>query len=106
MSPPDPLSPGELLRSAHLGPAGLDSVELARRCDLPLDAIEALLVGQREICADIDRRLGKALDTAPGYWMRVQQLARRHQQLKAMHDHLLLVAGADGTWPPNETGRP
>jgi addiction module HigA family antidote len=67
-----PTSPGEMLLEEHLKPAGLSQTALAERMGVTVQTINAIINGRRAITAEMAIKLGKALQTAPQFWMNLQ----------------------------------
>jgi addiction module HigA family antidote len=56
-------------------PLGITPADLAAAIDTPLDQIEQLLQGRRQVDADLDRRLCACFGLSAGYWLRAQWMA-------------------------------
>ncbi len=67
-----PTSPGEMLREEFLRPANLTQVEAARRMQIPLNRLNAVIRGRRGITADTALRLARLFDMSPEFWMGLQ----------------------------------
>lgn len=67
-----PIPPGEILLVEFLMPLGISQNELARRMEVPVSRISAILKGERAITADTALRLGRYLNTSPEMWLSLQ----------------------------------
>lgn len=67
-----PTRPGEMLLEEFLRPAELTQVEAARRMEIPLNRLNEIIRGRRNITADTAIRLAKLFDTSPEFWMGLQ----------------------------------
>ncbi|MDP3899274.1 MAG: HigA family addiction module antitoxin [Mesorhizobium sp.] len=68
----DPIPPGEILLEEFLLPLGISQNELARRMEVPVSRIAAIIKGERAITADTALRLGRYLNTSPEMWLNLQ----------------------------------
>ena len=78
-----PTHPGEILNSEFLGPMGLTQVELAKRMGVPIQRVNTLINGKRDMTAETAILLGRVLKTTPEFWMNLQDTldlfeAQRH----------------------------
>ena len=67
-----PSHPGEILLREFLEPMGLSQVELARRMDVPVQRVNTLINGKRDITAETAILLSRVLKTTPEFWMNLQ----------------------------------
>jgi len=67
-----PTHPGEILLSDFLEPLGLSQVELAHRMKVPVQRVNTLINGKRDITAETAILLGRVLKTTPEFWMNLQ----------------------------------
>ncbi len=67
-----PSHPGEVLRMEFLKPMGISQVELARRMRVPVQRVNTLVNGKRDVTAETAMLLGRALKTSPEFWMNLQ----------------------------------
>ena len=67
-----PAHPGEILLREFLEPMGLSQVELARRMDVPVQRVNTLINGKRDITAETAILLSRVLKTTPEFWMNLQ----------------------------------
>ena len=66
-----PIHPGELLQD-ELQEIGVSLNELARALRVPMNRISAIVNGKRGITVDTAIRLARYFDTAPQYWLNLQ----------------------------------
>jgi antitoxin HigA-1 len=67
-----PTTPGEVLREEFLEPMGVSQTQLAERCGIPIQRINAVANGRREVTAETAVLLARALKTTPEFWMNLQ----------------------------------
>ena len=67
-----PTHPGEVLLQEFLEPMGLSQVELARRMEVPVQRVNTLVNGKRDITAETAILLSRVLKTSPEFWMNLQ----------------------------------
>ena len=67
-----PSHPGEILLEEFLEPMGLSQVELARRMEVPVQRVNTLINGKRDITAETAILLSRVLKTSPEFWMNLQ----------------------------------
>ena len=67
-----PVHPGEILLADFLEPMGLSQVELARRMEVPVQRVNTLINGKRDITAETAILLSRVLKTSPEFWMNLQ----------------------------------
>ena len=67
-----PSHPGEILLQEFLEPMGLSQVELARRMEVPVQRVNTLINGKRDITAETAILLSRVLKTTPEFWMNLQ----------------------------------
>lgn len=78
-----PSHPGEILLEEFLEPMKLSQVELARRMGVPIQRVNTLINGKRDITAETAILLSRVLKTTPEFWMNLQDAidlyeARKH----------------------------
>ena len=78
-----PSHPGEVLLEEFLEPMKLSQVELARRMEVPVQRVNTLINGKRDITAETAILLSRVLKTSPEFWMNLQDMldlyeAREH----------------------------
>ena len=67
-----PTHPGEILLQEFLEPMGLSQVELARRMGVPVQRVNTLINGKRDVTAETAILLSRVLKTSPEFWMNLQ----------------------------------
>ena len=67
-----PTHPGEILLEEFLKPAGMSQVELARTMGIPIQRINTLINGKRDMTAETAVLLSRALKTSAEFWMSLQ----------------------------------
>ncbi len=67
-----PSHPGEILLEEFLKPLGISQVELARRMGVPIQRINTLINGKRDMTAETAVLLSRALKTSSEFWMNLQ----------------------------------
>lgn len=64
--------PGEILLEEFLKPSGMTQLALAEKMGVPVQRVNTIVNGKRNITADTAWRLAKALGTSPEFWMHLQ----------------------------------
>ncbi|MBI3087539.1 MAG: HigA family addiction module antidote protein [Candidatus Omnitrophica bacterium] len=67
-----PTHPGEILLEEFLEPMGLTQLELAHRMGVPVQRVNTLINGKRDMTAETAILLGRVLKTTPELWMNLQ----------------------------------
>ncbi|MBI3253106.1 MAG: HigA family addiction module antidote protein [Candidatus Omnitrophica bacterium] len=67
-----PSHPGEILLHEFLGPMKWSQIELAHRMGVPIQRVNTLVNGKRDVTAETAVLLGLALKTTPEFWMNLQ----------------------------------
>lgn len=67
-----PTHPGEILLEEFLKPARMSQVELARQMGVPIQRINTLINGKRDMTAETAILLSRALKTSSEFWMNLQ----------------------------------
>lgn len=67
-----PIHPGEVLLEEFLKPLGISQVELARKMGVPIQRINTLINGKRDMTAETAILLSRALKTSSEFWMNLQ----------------------------------
>lgn len=81
-----PTHPGEILYEEFLKPKGMSQVELARKMGVPIQRINTLINGKRDMTAETAVLLSRVLGTTAEFWMNLQcacDLYAARQALKA-----------------------
>lgn len=84
-----PTHPGEILLEEFLVPREITQVALAAHLKIPVQRINGLINGKRDVTPETAWLLAKALDTSPEFWTNLQSqhdLARKRpaQEIKAI----------------------
>lgn len=69
-----PTHPGEILWQEFLKPMGLRQVALAKRMGIPVQRVNTLIRGRRDMTAETAVLLSRALGTTPEFWMNLQSV--------------------------------
>lgn len=67
-----PVHPGEVLLEEFLKPLGLSQVELAGRMGVPIQRVNTLINGKRDMTAETAILLSRVLKTSSEFWMNLQ----------------------------------
>jgi len=67
-----PTHPGEILLREFLEPMGLSQVRLAHRMGVPVQRVNTLVNGKRDVTAETALLLSRVLKTTPEFWMSLQ----------------------------------
>ncbi len=67
-----PVSPGEILLKEFLEPKSMSQVELARRMNVPIQRVNTIINGKRDITAETAVLLARVLNTSVEFWMNLQ----------------------------------
>ncbi len=67
-----PTHPGTILREEFLKPMGMSQVDLASRMGVPVQRINTLINGKRDMTAETAILLARVLKTSPEFWMNLQ----------------------------------
>ncbi len=67
-----PTHPGEILLHEFLEPMKLTQVELALRMKVPIQRVNTLINGKRNVTAETAILLSRVLKTSPEFWMNLQ----------------------------------
>ena len=67
-----PAHPGEILTHDFLAPMGMTQLELARKMKVPVQRVNTLINGKRDMTAETAVLLSHVLKTTPEFWMNLQ----------------------------------
>ena len=67
----EPIHPGEILNE-DLGEMGLDPVTFAKKLGIPLEHMQAILTGKRDVDAEFALRLERYFGSGARMWMNLQ----------------------------------
>jgi addiction module HigA family antidote len=79
-----PSHPGDILLTEFLRPMGISQVELARRMKVPIQRVNTLVNGKRDVTAETAILLSRTLKTSSEFWMNLQvayDLYKAHTRL-------------------------
>ena len=79
-----PAHPGEILLKDFLAPKKMSQIALAQKMNVPIQRINTLIKGKRDVSPETAILLSRALDTTPEFWMNLQtarDLALSHQSM-------------------------
>ena len=67
-----PSPPGEILLEEFLKPMDMSQVELAHKMGVPIQRVNTLINGKRDMTAETAVLLSRALKTSSEFWMNLQ----------------------------------
>ena len=67
-----PTHPGEILLREFLEPKKLSQIGLARRMGVPVQRVNTLINGKRDVTAETAILLSRVLKTTPEFWLNLQ----------------------------------
>ena len=67
-----PTHPGEILSLEFLGPMNISQIKLAKKMNVPVQRINTLINGKRDMTAETAILLSMVLGTTPEFWMNLQ----------------------------------
>ena len=67
-----PVHPGEILLEEFIIPRKISQVELARKIKVPIQPINTLINGKRDMTPETAVLLARFLKTSPEFWMNLQ----------------------------------
>jgi antitoxin HigA-1 len=67
-----PSHPGEILIEEFLKPKGISQTDLAEKMGVPIQRLNTLIKGKRDMTAETAVLLSRALKTTPEFWMNLQ----------------------------------
>jgi addiction module HigA family antidote len=79
-----PTHPGVILLEEFLKPKGLSQLELARRMGVPIQRVNTLINGKRDMTAETAILLSRVLKTSSEYWMNLQIACDLYDARKAL----------------------
>jgi addiction module HigA family antidote len=68
----EPVKPGEILLKEFLEPLEMSQVELSRKMSVPVQRINTLINGKRDMTAETAILLSRVLNTSVEFWMNLQ----------------------------------
>ena len=67
-----PTHPGEILSLEFLSPMNISQIKLAKKMNVPVQRINTLINGKRDMTAQTAILLSMVLGTTPEFWMNLQ----------------------------------
>ena len=67
-----PTHPGEILLHEFLEPKGMTQIELSAKMKVPVQRVNTLINGKRDMTAETALLLSHALNTTAEFWMNLQ----------------------------------
>lgn len=82
----NPVLPGEILLKEFLVPLGITQVELAHKMNIPIQRINTIINGKRNMTAETAVLLSRALNTSVEFWMNLQVACDIYKAEKALEE--------------------
>jgi addiction module HigA family antidote len=79
-----PTHPGEILLEEFLKPMGMSQIELAKKMGVPVQRVNTLINGKRDMTAETAILLSRVLKTSSEFWMNLQVAYDLYEAKKAM----------------------
>lgn len=79
-----PTHPGEILLEEFLKPMGMSQVELARKMGVPIQRVNTLINGKRDMTAETAILLSRVLKTSSEFWMNLQMALDLYEAQRTM----------------------
>jgi len=89
-----PTHPGEVLLEEFLKPLELSQVEAARRMGIPLNRLNEIIHGRRNVSAETAVLLSRLLNTSPEFWLHLQTAWDLHRAFAVLRLPVRVEAGA------------
>ena len=67
-----PTHPGEILLEEFLNPSGISQSALAEKLDIPVQRVNTIINGRRDVSPETALLLAKAFKTTAEFWMNLQ----------------------------------
>ena len=67
-----PTHPGEILLEEFLTPLGMSQIELAKKMGVPIQRVNTLINGKRDMTAETAILVSRVLKTSSEFWMNLQ----------------------------------
>ncbi|MCC6865190.1 MAG: HigA family addiction module antidote protein [Ignavibacteria bacterium] len=81
----EPVKPGEILLKEFLIPMGISQVALAEKMNVPVQRINTLINGRRDMTAETAVLLSYALGTSTQFWMNLQTACDIYKAQKSLN---------------------
>lgn len=82
----NPVLPGEILLKEFLEPLGITQVELAHKMNVPIQRINTIINGKRNMTAETAVLLSRVLNTSVEFWMNLQVACDIYKAEKALEE--------------------
>ncbi|MBF8296877.1 MAG: plasmid maintenance system antidote protein, family [Bacteroidetes bacterium] len=79
-----PTHPGKILLEEFLKPLGMSQVELARQMGVPIQRVNTLINGKRDMSAETAILLSRVLKSSSEFWMNLQVACDLHDAQRTM----------------------
>ncbi len=79
-----PTHPGEILLEEFLKPMGMSQIELAKKMGVPIQRVNTLINGKRDMTAETAILLSRVLKTSSEFWMNLQVAYDLYEARQAM----------------------
>ena len=79
-----PTHPGEILLEEFLNPMGISQIELAKKMGVPVQRVNTLINGKRDMTAETAILLSRVLKTSSEFWMNLQVSYDLYEAQRAM----------------------
>ena len=80
----EPVKPGEILLNEFLIPMGISQVSLAEKMNVPVQRVNTLINGRRDMTAETAVLLSLALGTTAQFWMNLQAICDIYKAQKSL----------------------
>ena len=80
-----PSHPGEILLLEFLEPLGMSQIELSKRMGVPVQRVNTLIRGRRDMTAETAILLSRVLKTSSEFWMNLQVAFDLYNAKRSMH---------------------
>ena len=82
----NPVLPGDILLKEFLEPLGITQVELAHKMNVPIQRINTIINGKRNMTAETAVLLSRVLNTSVEFWMNLQVACDIYKAERALED--------------------
>jgi len=80
----EPVKPGEILLKEFLVPMGISQVALAEKMNVPVQRVNTLINGRRDMTAETAVLLSAVLGTSVQFWMNLQSACDIYKAQKSL----------------------
>lgn len=81
----EPVKPGEILLKEFLIPMGISQVALAEKMNVPVQRVNTLINGRRDMTAETAVLLSAVLGTSAQFWMNLQAACDIYKAQKSLN---------------------